>query len=99
MNIGIIGQGFVGTAVKEGLKKFHEIDTFDLDETKRDKIQTSFNNVKSFFRLLTKDKKFNWSKGTANVFATKEMLRNFFILCFNDKKRFKYLFRETNKFQ
>ena len=36
MNIGIIGQGFVGTAVKEGLKKFHEIDTFDLDETKRD---------------------------------------------------------------
>ena len=36
MKIGIIGQGFVGTAVKEGLKQFYEIDTFDLDETKRD---------------------------------------------------------------
>ena len=36
MKVGIIGQGFVGTAVKEGLKQFYEIDTFDLDETKRD---------------------------------------------------------------
>ena len=36
MRIGIIGQGFVGTAVKEGLKQFYEIDTFDLDKTKRD---------------------------------------------------------------
>ncbi len=35
MKIGIIGQGFVGTAVKEGLKQFYEIDTFDLDKTKR----------------------------------------------------------------
>ena len=36
MKIGIIGQGFVGTAVKEGLKQFYEIDTFDLDESKRE---------------------------------------------------------------
>lgn len=36
MKIGIIGQGFVGTAVKEGLKHYHTIDTFDLDEDKRD---------------------------------------------------------------
>jgi len=36
MKIGIIGQGFVGTAVKEGLKDYHTIDTFDLDEEKRD---------------------------------------------------------------
>ena len=36
MKVGIIGQGFVGTAVKEGLKQFYEIDTFDLDESKRD---------------------------------------------------------------
>ena len=28
MKIGIIGQGFVGTAVREGLKQFHEIDIF-----------------------------------------------------------------------
>ena len=36
MKIGIVGQGFVGTAVKEGLKDYHTIDTFDLDEEKRD---------------------------------------------------------------
>ena len=36
MKIGIIGQGFVGTAVREGLKNYHSIDTFDLDEKKRD---------------------------------------------------------------
>ena len=35
MRIGIIGQGFVGTAVREGLKKYHTIRTYDLDETKR----------------------------------------------------------------
>ena len=32
MRIGIIGQGFVGTAVREGLKKYHTIRTYDLDE-------------------------------------------------------------------
>ena len=82
-----------------------------LDETKRDKIQTSFNNVKSFFRLLTKDKQFNWSKGTANVFATKEMLRNFFMvievlrsgsagikLNFDDIKLVKTIYDDFEKF-
>ena len=34
MKIGIIGQGFVGTAVREGLKNYHKIDTFDLDKSK-----------------------------------------------------------------
>mgnify|MGYP001157053038 FL=1 len=33
MNIGIIGQGFVGTAVNEGLKSFHKIETFDINKT------------------------------------------------------------------
>tara|TARA_B100000131_G_scaffold216990_1_gene208615 strand:+ start:264 stop:1115 length:852 start_codon:yes stop_codon:yes gene_type:complete len=32
MKIGIVGQGFVGTAVKEGLKKYHTIETFDIKE-------------------------------------------------------------------
>ena len=30
MKIGIVGQGFVGTAVKEGLKDYHTVNTFDL---------------------------------------------------------------------
>ena len=30
MKIGIVGQGFVGTAVREGLAKFYNIETFDI---------------------------------------------------------------------
>ena len=30
MKIGIIGQGFVGTAVYEGLKQYHKIETYDI---------------------------------------------------------------------
>ena len=36
MKIGIVGQGYVGTAVKEMFNKYYEVDTFDLDESKRD---------------------------------------------------------------
>jgi len=36
MRIGIVGQGYVGTAVKEVFSKHYEVDTFDLDESKRD---------------------------------------------------------------
>ena len=32
MKIGIIGQGFVGTAVYEGLKNFFDIETFDINK-------------------------------------------------------------------
>ena len=34
MKIGIIGQGFVGTAVREGLSSFYECYTYDLDPSK-----------------------------------------------------------------
>lgn len=34
MNIGIIGQGFVGSAIKEGLKNFYKIRTYDIDKNK-----------------------------------------------------------------
>ena len=51
-----------------------------LDETKRDNITKSFENVKTFFQTLAKEDRFNWTKGTQNVFETKEMLRNFYIL-------------------
>ena len=30
MKVGIIGQGFVGTAVNEGLKQYHKIETYDI---------------------------------------------------------------------
>ena len=32
MKIGIVGQGFVGTAVREGLQNYHKVNTFDLVE-------------------------------------------------------------------
>lgn len=34
MKIGIIGQGFVGSAIREGLKNFYELKTYDIDESK-----------------------------------------------------------------
>ena len=30
INIGIVGQGFVGSAIREGLNSFYEINTYDL---------------------------------------------------------------------
>ena len=34
MNIGIIGQGFVGSAIREGLKGFYKVSTYDIDKSK-----------------------------------------------------------------
>ena len=34
MNIGIVGQGFVGSAIREGLKNFYKVRTYDIDESK-----------------------------------------------------------------
>lgn len=34
MNVGIIGQGFVGSAIREGLKHHHNVLTYDLDSSK-----------------------------------------------------------------
>jgi UDPglucose 6-dehydrogenase len=34
INIGIIGQGFVGSAIREGLKSFYKVRTYDIDENK-----------------------------------------------------------------
>ena len=54
MNIGIIGQGFVGTAVNEGLKKFFNIETFDLVEEKSTckSIQELVNKTDAIFVCL-----------------------------------------------
>jgi|TARA_R110002020_G_scaffold397267_1_gene607376 nucleotide sugar dehydrogenase len=34
MNIGIVGQGFVGTAINHGLRNFYKVYTYDLDKSK-----------------------------------------------------------------
>tara|TARA_Y100001963_G_scaffold103537_1_gene142511 strand:- start:1441 stop:1590 length:150 start_codon:yes stop_codon:yes gene_type:complete len=35
MKLGIVGQGFVGTAVKEGLKDYHKVETYDKYQTEK----------------------------------------------------------------
>ena len=34
MNVGIVGQGFVGSAIREGLTSYHNVLTFDIDPSK-----------------------------------------------------------------
>ena len=34
MIVGIVGQGFVGSALREGLKNFYPVMTYDIDKTK-----------------------------------------------------------------
>jgi len=34
MIVGVIGQGFVGSAIREGLKNFYPVMTYDIDKTK-----------------------------------------------------------------
>tara|TARA_A100001515_G_C4587198_1_gene214922 strand:- start:1814 stop:2704 length:891 start_codon:yes stop_codon:yes gene_type:complete len=34
MNVGIIGQGFVGSAIREGLKNFHNVRAYDIQKNK-----------------------------------------------------------------
>ena len=34
--IGVIGQGYVGTAVKEVMSKYYQIETFDINKNKSD---------------------------------------------------------------
>ena len=43
--IGIIGQGFVGSAVREGMKNHYEILAFDKDPNK-------FSNVESIYHIV-----------------------------------------------
>ena len=42
--LGIIGQGFVGTAVREGMKNHYDLVTYDKDPEKR--------NVKTIYELV-----------------------------------------------
>ena len=43
--IGIIGQGFVGAAVREGMKHHYDVKCFDIDPTK-------YSNTKSIFEIV-----------------------------------------------
>lgn len=49
MNIGVIGQGFVGNAVYKKFKNFYQVLTFDLD---RNKCNSSFNEIKNLCKVV-----------------------------------------------
>ena len=49
MNIGIIGQGFVGSAIREGLKNHYDILTYDID---KNKCNSSHNKVCSYSDII-----------------------------------------------
>ena len=54
MNIGIIGNGFVGKAVKESFKRYFEVFVFDLDKRKAnvDNIKELVSKCKMIFLCL-----------------------------------------------
>lgn len=52
MNIGIIGQGFVGNAVYQKFKNYYEIKTFDLDATKSNSTKEEVMNQDIVFVCL-----------------------------------------------
>ena len=50
MNIGIIGQGFVGNAVYQKFKNYYDVLTYDLDESKcNSNVEEIIRNVKIYF--------------------------------------------------
>jgi UDPglucose 6-dehydrogenase len=51
--VGVIGQGFVGTAIREGLKNFHKVLTYDLDSEKcNSNLQEIVKNCDIIFQCL-----------------------------------------------
>lgn len=51
--VGIVGQGFVGSAIKEGLKNFYEILTYDIDVKKcNSSLETLVNECNIIFQCL-----------------------------------------------
>ena len=53
MTLGIIGQGFVGTAVREGLKDFFNIETYDIaKESTCDSLETLVKKANTIFLCL-----------------------------------------------
>ena len=53
MTIGIIGQGYVGTAIKLGFQEHYKIETYD----KFDLAKSTRSNVKDIVELISKKEK------------------------------------------
>ena len=69
-SIGIIGQGFVGSAIREGLKKHYDIRTYDLDKSKCNSTHAEVCNQSKvvFVCVPTPDGDSGWSDRTEIFF-------------------------------
>jgi nucleotide sugar dehydrogenase len=90
MKIGIVGQGFVGSAIYEGLKTFYDIRTYDLDENKRN-CSSLYQLIKSsdiIFQCLPTPMK---KSGECDIRIVESSLTDINSICLenfsNDKKR------------
>tara|TARA_R110002167_G_scaffold321233_1_gene527115 strand:+ start:15913 stop:16770 length:858 start_codon:yes stop_codon:yes gene_type:complete len=72
ITIGIIGQGFVGTAIHEGLKNFYKIQTYDTDEKRSNSsIESVVANSSIIFQCLPTPMK---QSGECDLSIVKESL-------------------------
>jgi UDPglucose 6-dehydrogenase len=82
MKIGIVGQGFVGTAIYEGLKQFYDIKTYDLDESKRncDSLYQLVESSEIIFQCLPTPMK---KSGECDIRIVESSLYNIDKVCLN----------------
>tara|TARA_Y100001963_G_scaffold156619_1_gene250684 strand:+ start:285 stop:1136 length:852 start_codon:yes stop_codon:yes gene_type:complete len=73
-SVGIIGQGFVGSAIREGLTNYYNVLTYDLDKEKcNSNLEEIVKNCEIIFQCLPTPMK---STGECNLKIIKESLRN-----------------------
>ena len=76
--IGIIGQGFVGTAVKEGMKNYYDVRTFDINgNCNEPSLQSLIENVNELFLCLPTPMK---KSGECDLSIVRECLKNISII-------------------
>ena len=94
MNIGIIGQGFVGSAIREGLKDFHNVKTFDIDKSKS--MTASIEDVVNFSTIIfvclpTPMRK----SGECDTRLVERVIRNINSLCDNSERKKTIVIKST----
>jgi UDPglucose 6-dehydrogenase len=76
--IGVIGQGFVGTAVKEGMKNFYDVRTFDINgNCNEPSLRSLIENVNELFLCVPTPMK---KSGECDLSIVRECLRDISII-------------------
>lgn len=92
--IGVIGQGFVGTAVKEGMKNFFDVRTFDINsKCNEPTLDSLIKNVNETFLCLPTPMK---KSGECDLSIVKECLTQLSVVVeYYDKKDFIVIIKST----